>query len=97
MIRGWVLALVFSASACKSDEAKLCFDGAHDAPHRESACGQECDRGKEEACAKQTELGLQRCMKDKNAEVCGWMCRYGNAGQDLYCKEYEGITGKKPD
>lgn len=33
-------------------------------------------------------------MKDGDSETCRWMCHYGKDGKDLYCKEFEKITGK---
>jgi len=81
--------------ACKNDTEKLCFDGAINAPHRVSACGELCDKGDSKACGIQGETGLQRCMKDKDAETCRWMCLYGKDGKDLYCAEAEKITGKR--
>jgi hypothetical protein len=88
------LVLVVALGACKSDAEKLCFDGKIDEPNRVSACGEECDQGNEKACATQADVGLQRCMKDRDAETCRWMCHYGKDGKDLYCNEYEKITGK---
>lgn len=89
----WML-LVLSVAACKSDAEKLCFEGKLDAPHRVAACGELCDKDDQKACGTQGEVGLQRCMKEHDAETCTWMCRYAKDGKDLYCKEAEKITGK---
>ena len=89
-----MLLLALGLMACKSDAEKLCFDGKMDSPNRVSACGELCDKDDSKACGIQGEVGLQRCMKDKDAETCRWMCHYGKDGQDLYCKEYQAITGK---
>lgn len=88
------LGFVLAASACKSDAEKLCFDGKMDDKYRVSACGELCDKDDGKACSTQTQVALQRCMKDRDPETCRWMCLYGKDGKDLYCKEHEAITGK---
>lgn len=89
-----VCAVLFAFTGCTSDAERACFEAPITAPHRVSACGELCDKGDQKACGIQGETGLQRCMKDKDAETCRWMCSYGKDGRDLYCREYQKITGK---
>lgn len=91
LLLGFVFAL-----GCKSAEEKACF-GNGTAKDVVGACGQECDRKNEQACAKQTEVATDACMKKQDVEVCRWMCHYGKTGQDLYCAEYKKITGKEAE
>jgi hypothetical protein len=91
-----LLVLAFVLSGCKSEAEKACFDNSQSSKNRVSACGEACDKNGE-ACAEQTKVGTDGCMTKKDAEVCRWMCNYGKTGQDLYCAEYEKITGHKVD
>lgn len=90
--------LIISVAACKSEAEKACLDGSTKDTYILSSCGEACDSGNEAACKRQNELGLQRCMTDKDASACQRMCLYSkSSGKELFCKEYENITGKSAD
>ena len=89
----WVVCALW-CFGCKSDAEKACFGGGSDLMMVVASCGEECDRGDAKSCAQQTDLAIDACMKKHTADVCRWMCHYGKTGQDLYCAEYQKVTGK---
>lgn len=94
----WLLALAlpFALVGCADEATKMCNDDAVAVKLRVSACGERCEKSDGPACARQDELAQQACFKDKNAEICEWMCNYATTGKDLYCKESESLKATPP-
>ncbi|HRI07897.1 MAG TPA: hypothetical protein PKW35_08775 [Nannocystaceae bacterium] len=90
------LLLALGLGACADEATKMCNDASASIKFRVSACGERCEKQDGEACAKQDELAQQACFKDKNAEICEWMCNYATTGKDLYCKEHEALKAAAP-
>ncbi len=80
------------ATACGKDGAEsACFETGGTPKVRVSACGELCDKDNGKACAVQTEVATEHCMKKGDAEICRWMCDYAKSGADLYCKQKEAL------
>ena len=90
------ITTVFLFAACQSEAEKQCFDGND--KDRLAYCYEACRSGNDKACATENKVGLQQCFTDHNTESCSRMCRYSkSSGKELFCKEYEKLTGKSID
>lgn len=53
-----------------------------------SACNELCDiKNNNKACAMQTELGIQKCMDERDIKVCSSLCLMAKDGKELFCKK----------
>ena len=89
------LSTALLISGCQDAESKMCNDATAKPKMAVGACGESCDRGKTEDCARQIKLGNDHCIAKKNKEVCEWMCEYGHKGKELYCAAHKKLGGDK--
>ncbi len=83
MILGGLLVM-----GCGSQNADACRRG------NLQACNAACDAGDKQACAKQAQLAVMKCLKEGDLKVCANMCLMAKVGKQAYCAKQKELCGK---